>query len=53
MVGDSLSRDIRGAEALGMPHAWIDPAGQGPCCPAGRSIRALGELSDLAAPTPA
>ena len=53
MVGDSLPRDIRGAEALGMPHAWIDPAGQGACCPSGRSIRVLSELSDLALPTPA
>ncbi|MBI5200114.1 MAG: HAD family hydrolase [Elusimicrobia bacterium] len=51
MVGDSLSRDIRGAEALGMPHAWVDPAGQGPCCAAGRSIRALEELADLAQPS--
>ena len=23
MVGDSISRDMRGAEALGMPHAWL------------------------------
>jgi FMN phosphatase YigB (HAD superfamily) len=75
MVGDSLTRDIRGAEALGMAHAWLvpdrsplapcrglgpaptpgygapglDPDSQGPCCPAGRTIRSLTELSNLAA----
>lgn len=53
MVGDSLSRDIRGAEALGMPHAWVDPAGQGPCCTSGRSIRALADLADLVETSPA
>lgn len=45
MVGDSLPRDIRGAEALGMEHVWLDPAGQGPCCARGHSIRRLTELS--------
>lgn len=44
MVGDSLARDIRGAEALGMGHVWIDPAGQGACCAAGSSVRAFAEL---------
>lgn len=53
MVGDSLSRDIRGAEGLGMAHAWLDPAGQRPCCPLGRSIRNLAELADLGVPLPA
>lgn len=47
MVGDSLARDIRGAEALGMGHAWLDPAGQAPCCAKGASIRRLSELSRL------
>lgn len=34
MVGDSVRRDMRGAEGLGMPHALItaDPAAA--CCPA-------------------
>ena len=49
MVGDSLARDIRGAEGLGMTHAWLDPVGQGPCCPTGRSIRSLLELSNMIA----
>ncbi|MBI4346851.1 MAG: HAD family hydrolase [Elusimicrobia bacterium] len=53
MVGDSLSRDIRGAEGLGMAHAWVDPAGQGPCCPSGRSVRSLTELADLGVALPA
>jgi HAD superfamily hydrolase (TIGR01549 family) len=49
MVGDSLSRDIRGAEALRMAHAWLDPAGQGACCASGWSIRSLLELERLVA----
>ena len=43
MVGDSLSRDMRGAEAAGMPHAWLagarpDPK---PCCPGTPVLRTL------------
>ena len=53
MIGDSLERDIRGAEALGMSHAWLDPEGRGVCCASGRTIRSLSELSDLAAEVPA
>lgn len=32
MVGDSIPRDMRGAEKLGMPHVLIGT--QPPCCPA-------------------
>jgi HAD superfamily hydrolase (TIGR01549 family) len=43
MVGDSLNRDMRGAEAAGMPHAWLagtrpDPK---PCCPGTPVLRTL------------
>ena len=43
MVGDSLSRDMRGAEAAGMPHAWLAgarPDAQ-PCCPKTPVLRTL------------
>lgn len=50
MVGDSLERDMRGAEGLGMRHAWLygdrwkngGPAA--PCCEKGWVLR---ELKDL------
>lgn len=42
MVGDSTPRDMRGAEALGMPHALIS-SGQ-PCCP---EAIVLGSLTEL------
>lgn len=49
MVGDSVRRDMRGAEALGMPHAWLagpqDPAGV--CCDRARLLRALPEVEGL------
>ena len=47
MVGDSLNRDMRGAESLGMPHAWLiggRPGAAEPCCPRGLIVRSLGEL---------
>ncbi|MDE2292706.1 MAG: HAD family hydrolase [Elusimicrobia bacterium] len=48
MVGDSLRRDMAGAEALGMPHAWMAGASQGrPCCPAAAVLRGLGDLEPL------
>jgi len=43
MVGDSLNRDMRGAEAAGMPHAWLAgerPAPE-PCCPGTPVLRTL------------
>jgi putative hydrolase of the HAD superfamily len=50
-VGDSLARDMAGAQRLGMPHIWLgDPAGTGqPCCPADRVISSLKELEALLA----
>lgn len=45
MVGDSRARDMRGAEGLGMPHAWlVGDRAEEPCCPNGIVIRALSEL---------
>lgn len=46
-VGDSLSRDMAGARAVGMAHVWL--AGEAAsdtrlCCPGDRTIRSLGEL---------
>ena len=44
-VGDSLSRDMAGARAVGMPHIWLagDAAGA-PCCAGDRVIRTLSDL---------
>ena len=49
-VGDSLSRDMAGARAVGMAHIWlvgeaVSPAA--PCCPHDRIIHSLDELRGL------
>lgn len=49
MVGDSIPRDMRGAEGLGMPHAWIAPAGGSPCCGKAWAVKSLSELEPLLA----
>lgn len=47
MVGDSLARDMRGAEAAGLEHAWLsaptDPSRE-PCCSRAWVLRSLPEL---------
>ena len=46
-VGDSPSRDMAGARAVGMAHIWlVGPAALSstPCCPQDRVIRSLDEL---------
>lgn len=46
MVGDSLERDMRGAEALGLRHAWLRgrrPA-ENACCGEARVLDSLAEL---------
>lgn len=46
-VGDNVSRDLKGAQALGMPHVWISAAGAGelgPCCPGDPVIRSFPEI---------
>ncbi len=48
MVGDSLSRDMRGAEGLGMAHAWVSQAGS-ICCAEGKKISALPDVEALLA----
>lgn len=49
MVGDSFNRDILGAEALGMPHAWLygdryKNSNPSPCCDKGIILKNLEEL---------
>lgn len=43
MVGDSIKRDMKGAEDLGMPHALISQK-ELSCCPKGWMVRNLHEL---------
>jgi len=46
-IGDSPSRDMAGARAVGMRHVWLTGARQPsptPCCPGDRVIAALAEL---------
>ncbi|MHB2025501.1 MAG: HAD family hydrolase [Elusimicrobiota bacterium] len=47
MVGDSLERDIRGAEGLGLAHAWLGAVPSAPCCPRGARIKSLMDLEAL------
>lgn len=51
MVGDSLERDMRGAESLGMRHAWLQGQRQkrSSCCPKGLVLESLKELEPLLA----
>lgn len=49
MVGDSLGRDMAGAEAAGLPHAWLAgaKADARPCCPGTPVLRSLLDLEGL------
>lgn len=46
MVGDSIPRDMRGAEALKMAHALLKPASGkgGSCCPSAWPLSSLADL---------
>jgi len=48
-VGDSLARDMGGARALGMPHAWLRGASArgAPCCVDDPVLRQLSDLENL------
>ena len=51
MVGDSKRRDMAGAQALGMPHAWLaGDSGGAPCCAGAKVLRTLAELEPLLLP---
>lgn len=46
MIGDSVKRDMKGAEGMGMRHALLNPT-EGPCCGAALRLKALPELEAL------
>lgn len=46
MVGDSIKRDMKGAEGLGMPHALLSPNPSAMCC---ASVWRVANLSELEA----
>jgi len=49
-VGDSLSRDMAGARAVGMPHVWLvgeTSRHAQPCCPGDPVVRSLKSLEGL------
>jgi putative hydrolase of the HAD superfamily len=48
MVGDSLARDMRGAEGLGMPHAFLSQAAK-PCCVKALRLKTFPELEPMLA----
>lgn len=47
MVGDSLPRDMRGAEGLKMRHAFLAPPSSPACCAQAMRLGALTELEGL------
>lgn len=47
MVGDSIPRDMRGAEGLRMAHALLGAASEAPCCPRALTLKTLLELEPL------
>ncbi|MFH1724668.1 MAG: HAD family hydrolase [Elusimicrobiota bacterium] len=49
MVGDSVPRDMKGAEGLGMPHAWVAGGRDASetCCAAAPVLRTLSDLEPL------
>lgn len=47
MVGDSVARDMRGAEGLAMAHALLNPSAPDACCAAALRLRELPELEGL------
>ncbi|MBI3300031.1 MAG: HAD family hydrolase [Elusimicrobia bacterium] len=55
MVGDSLKRDMAGAEAAGIPHAWLagDKAEARACCPGTPVLRSFADLEPLLLGVPA
>lgn len=49
-IGDNVTRDLEGAKALRMPHAWLSgesPGGPGPCCPGDPVIRSFPEVLSI------
>ncbi len=49
-VGDSFTRDMAGALAVGMRHVWLAgdaTVGAEPCCPGDRVVRSLREVEAL------
>ncbi len=50
MVGDSLARDMRGAEALGMPHLWIADLSKPACCHQALRAASVADLEKALAP---
>ena len=44
MIGDSLPRDMKGAEALGMPHAYLTADDTEPCCGSALRLRRIAGL---------
>lgn len=54
MVGDSVPRDMRGAEGQGMAHALLAPLEKAACCPKVLRLTALNDLeAALASPAAA
>ena len=50
MVGDSIQRDMRGAEALGMPHLLIGDPSKPACCPRALRAASVADMEKALAP---
>jgi len=53
MVGDSIARDMKGAETLGLRHAWLrgERPQSGACCERVAVLDSLDELADCLEPS--
>ena len=53
MVGDSVPRDMRGAEGLGMRHVLIGDLSRPACCPKAMRARSVADLESVLSKSPA
>jgi putative hydrolase of the HAD superfamily len=52
MVGDSVPRDMKGAEGLGMRHVLVGDLSRPACCPDALRVASVADLERVLAPAP-
>ena len=50
MVGDSVPRDMKGAEGLGMRHVLVGPLSRPACCPQALRVASVADLEKVLTP---